>query len=248
MIQIRGKTLSQELMDGEVLLRPGTGSCITYQDELDLTLENVMYYRERVDVERDAVRAFLVEHVHAMCAIHGVHVANACGLVTQWDMARGSHRVAKQVGSPASSVLGRSDGRIWGGETPFSLNVVPSGLCSYNGVDRDFRFEAEGCVVHLSSVSGSGPARFHCSYGTFSSEIDVDLETGATDRAMVKRILEARSLAVTGSWSQETVDHALGDVIGDILGLGRIYGHCRVDLALNYHRATVGCALAFAGV
>ena len=59
------------------------------------------------------------------------------------------------------------------------------------------------------------------------------------DFSLAKEILAARSPAVVSGWNHESIMHAAGDMVSDIVWLGNIAADIRVYLNNNYHKASM---------
>lgn len=240
---MKAQTFSNEITDGTIRLA-GSSRGILTANGVEIAPANAVKFYDRVDLEGLNRKVFLVEHAAAFCAIHGVQSATILGVNTQWDSKRPSHQEAKTNGYEPSDVLGRPDGTVW------QLDI-PTVKREYIDVDRlvvapekevTFTDSANETTASVFPARLGDDVTVQVKGGGFSAEIVVSFEDGVTNFEHRKRLLTSRSLAVLGIWTEESVWHALADVVGDVIGLGRIWGHIDVQLGFYYHAATVGLA------
>ena len=214
-----------------------------YLNGIEASISNVSYAFERVDLSFAKKRVYLVEHAIGLCAMYGIHSAVISGQETEWDLSRPSHRKAKKEGHLPKDVLGEGSGRI--SDTICDIDIrdpINGGDIEFTVIDDQISYSSPtGTKIHLlppSNPETLSALSVSCSYKNLKVELIMDLRTGISNKDLRASLLKARSIAVIGNWTKEAVTHAVGDIIADIVWLGRIAADIKVDLGLGYHQAT----------
>lgn len=140
--------------------------------------------------------------------------------------------------------MGRSDGSVWGDDDPSVEQKSIGAERIILGVNREFAFTDKqyGTAAMVSPARLGEGVMVRVARGGFSVETHVSFEHGVTNPEHQRRLLTSRSVAVLKDWTEEALWHGLADVIGDVIGLGRVWGYINVELELYYHEATIGMA------
>jgi hypothetical protein len=221
---------------------PSSRGVIT-ADGIEFRIEHVCFAKERVDLQCGNDRLYLIEHAAALCAIFGVHSATIQGLTSDWDQRRSSHQVASVNGDTPQSVLGRSDGKIWGAMKKQVLRkALKNSVVEYLVMLNELKLIDDfGTKIGLFPAGNCEKMSVSCHHGNHHASVRFSIIDGVLKDDERDRILEARSVAVLGVWNSEAVWHALGDVLGDLVGLGKICANIDVELSPFYHNATINC-------
>lgn len=230
--------LTSPVRDSTVEVRPGPGTGFTVNG-IPVDMSMVVRADNRIDLAMGDNRAFIIEHALACLTIHGVDSAEIIGVTSEFDPTRKTHEEARVLGLPASASVGPPDGRI-------CSDLCPKVEANRKYVDRSFDLtpvhrkvrvdglgtltlepcDHEGLEVVAEGYAGEARAYFDPQRGIESQE---------------KRDLICSSVtpALIGFDSMESLWHAVGDLIGDLVGLGRI-GGARATLYIDdeYHDLT----------
>lgn len=241
-IRFPARTVGGAVADQSMAVFPSRKGVI-HAGGVEFCVTNVCFARERVDLQQGSRRIYLVEHAAAMCAIFGIHSAAIYGTEREWNYKRPSHRLARENGDSPQSVLGRSDGRIC---YAFKRNIPRAALQSksveFRVVLGKKAFTDEfGNRVELWPARECEKITIQCHHGHYCAETHFSVVDGVSKEESRERIGQARSVAVVGAWSEEAVWHALGDVLGDLVGLGKLSANISVEVSAFYHNATIGC-------
>ena len=98
----------------------------------------------------------------------------------------------------------------------------------------------EGTEITLSPPSDPEELRISCQGDKAVRTVCINPTIGVADLEINQSLLFARSFGLLKKWDLETVTHAVADIIGDIIGLGRILADIEVKLGPFYHKTTVG--------
>jgi hypothetical protein len=187
--------------------------------------------------------AFTVEHPLSLLRMCGIHDASVEGIEEKWEFARPQHRAAYALMLRPSAVLGSPDGTISGGLIEsVSEEVVDSRIeRSELTVSEEISVTTEegGKLEVLPAPRGTGldielylatlgplKANFNPEYGLKPYELR--LRVGKSVTAFIKGPVE------------ESLYHALGDIIGDLAGTGGIDdAHVKAKFMRRYHHLTM---------
>lgn len=239
---IHPKTPCEQITDGSVSIATSEQGYISC-DNIAFAIQNVSLAKERIDLEDNGNRLYLVEHAMAFCVIYGIQSAILKGLELNWDFSRLSHQVAWQNGNTPQTVLGRPDGRIW---DPVVRDIRKYTLHDkkslYYVVQNNIQHIDEyGTQIFLTAPEDIKALKIQCDTKDQRAFSVLSITDGILDKSVRQKIFHARSIAVTTNW-EEVIWHALGDVIGDLIGFGRICANIHVYPNVYYHNATIGCA------
>lgn len=215
--------------------------------------EHVCRADDRVDLSKpiasdgteDAgLKQFLVEHACAFCAIHGVRAAEIVGSNRAWDLHRPSHREAMDAGASPYDVLGRADGRVWSAPETILVEVrrvrlTDEVICISPTQTREF-VGTHGTRIQIAPPTASEDVTVTCSVHKIEISVKLSADEGILDLEHRANLLQSQSVAVVQDWTDESVWHALADVLGDLFALGALWANVRVWLAPYYHEATIG--------
>ncbi len=199
-------------------------------NDIPVSLENVARVDYRVDLERGGMAAFLVEHVLGCLLLAGVTSARVQGTSTSYDLARQTHRDAQRRGLPSSTVLGNPIG-----------NLDPE---LYGKLRASVEEEA------VERVSVRDEVTLSSEYGdisiTPSDSMEVKVVSGrlryefSFEEGKLGEIVGAKTPYLEGI-TPASIPHVVGDVIGDIWGIGGINcGSIEIHPGREYHRLTIG--------
>lgn len=201
---------------------------------------------DRVDLGQGASRVFLVEHAAAACALFGVLAAEVHSLIERFDPSRPSHAAAAAAGYLPTDTFGSADGRIWKQVGDWPLRQAGSiRMCSIaDTVTLDTHVEGPDASRYMTRITLAPPSAatidVRCAVNGHCVVVRYDPAIGVLDRHLRDDIAAARSIAVKPEyrWDEEAIMHALGDVIGDIVGIGHVLANLDVELGYCYHAAT----------
>jgi len=242
LLLISPNTIRRTITDEAVNISPSSLG-VLFSGKIQFSLPNVVFARERVDLEHSRGKLYLVEHTAAFCALSGIHSGIVKGTNSKWNLCRPSHQVAQTNGDGPDTILGRSDGRIWKPEVPpLELKSLKNIKTQFWVINREFHFKDEfGTNIVMSPPNNIRAMTIKCHHKHYSAEVIFSLFDGIPDTNIKRKILRSRSIAVIGSWNEEAIWHAIGDVIGDLIGIGRLCADIDVELHSFYHNATIGC-------
>jgi hypothetical protein len=171
----------------------------------------------------------------------GVHSASIVGLQQVWDWNRPSHKEAfNNHGSP-SDILGRPDGRIWSvPKISVGVRKLNDVCIRYASVQKELSVTDEyGTCINVRPAKNNRALQIRCTTTNITYCVSLSPQHGLIDKHRLGAILTSQSIAVTRCWTAEAVRHAIGDIIGDIVGMGKILGDIDVTLNYFYHNATL---------
>ena len=211
---------------------------------------NVVYAHDRVDLASGPSRAYLVEHALALCALLGIHSAEIKGTEQSWNLDRPSHRVAMKNGHLPSDVLGESSGRICGTFGSVTSIAKRSGITTqFFEVTKAFSLKDQyGTTIELTPPRHRTNVSITISAGGSNVIANMDISSGIAESSSIEEILCSRSLAVTREWNDESLLHAAGDAISDLIWLSRVFADIKAKLGLYYHNAMTAIGRQIAAV
>jgi hypothetical protein len=187
--------------------------------------------------------AFTVEHPLALLRMCGIHDASVRGIEKEWDFVRPQHRAAYALMLQPSAVLGSPDGTISGGlmelvtkemiesdveksEATLSESVI---IENEDGGRLELHPAPTGTGLNIElylATLGPLKAKFDPEFGLEPEELK--LRVGKSVTAFIKGPIE------------ESLYHALGDLIGDLAGTGGIDdAYVKAKFLRRYHRLTM---------
>jgi hypothetical protein len=188
--------------------------------------------------------AFVTEHPLATLKMCGIHDATVEGIETEWDFARPQHRAAYALMLKPSSIVSGSEGTISAG----LMELVKEDEIADSGIERD-----EVTVVEPIDIVTEDGGRLQVEPDRSGAGIDIELYLGKLGplRAMFDpkvglkpeelrtRVGKSVTAFIKGP-TEESLYHALGDLIGDLAGVGGIDNAViRAKLMRLYHRMTM---------
>ncbi|MHA1371729.1 MAG: hypothetical protein ACTSWN_14715 [Promethearchaeota archaeon] len=249
------QTLMSALSGGTFAIRPNVSEMGIIINNIKLDHSKVVHHDFRVDISENGNFAYLVEHPVAFLTILGIHDAIVNGTRKDWDFHRATDRSAYARDLQPSAVVGPSDGTI-GGDLKDEIESIKlirkkdklkiytlKQSASYK-VDSNNKINFGPATAGQTFLSikvmlfNMGPisAILHPEHGLVSSLN----KTGLFDTSLKKKVIFARTPAMLGI-TNEALFHALGDLAGDIAGIGNLRaGNINATLGRGYHRTTIG--------
>lgn len=178
----------------------------------------------------------------AFCAIFGIHSADIRGCCCEWDNNRPTHNEARQAGFSSSDILGLGSGQIWEIASPHVAKFqIRSSLVDCTIIAGKAEYEgANGTHIVLLPPKDINALSVICVHNHNRKELLYDPRDGVVDPTAIASLLCSRSVELTRLWNEESLTHALGDVLSDIVWIGRILADIEVQLEPFYHEATIG--------
>jgi len=248
-VEFFSRTLSGEAAGSYVRARPappGTGLLI---NGVPVRRENVAKADARVDLGQGPDRSLIVEHVTGPVKLLGLTDLIIEGIATPWDFMRPEHRLVYSTGQSNSFVVGPPDGRL---NPDLAEAVLAAGISSLPGprrrrtVAERVRFEAfGGCIELLPAPFGAG-LNLNFSLGPHViKDFHLDPQQGLADLELLRKIVNSPTPFLIGWDDPRSATHAIGDVCGDLAGVGG-FTDLYVEARLNffYHALTIGAARA----
>jgi hypothetical protein len=204
---------------------------------------NVVRGDSNVVLHKGSDYAFTVEHPLALLRMCGVQDASVEGIEEKWEFARPQHRAAYALLLRPSVVLGSPDGTISGGlMESVNEDVLDSGAqrgeltvaesistTAEDGGKLEMHPASKGTGLEIELYLASiGPlkARFDPEFGLKPDELR--LRVGKSVTAFIKGPIE------------DSLYHALGDLIGDLSGIGGIDdAYVKAKFMRRYHYLTM---------
>jgi hypothetical protein len=187
--------------------------------------------------------AFTVEHPLALLRMCGIHDASVEGVEEEWEFARPQHRAAYALMLRPSAVLGSPDGTISGGlMESVSREVIDSkaqrseltvsesiNITTEDGGKLEVHPAPEGTGLDIElylATIGPVKARFDPEHGLKPDELR--FRVGESVTSFIKGPVE------------QSLYHALGDIIGDLAGTGGIDdAYVKARFMRRYHYLTM---------
>lgn len=200
-------------------------------NDIPAELRYVVRHDYRVDLAFRDKRAFLVEHVLGCLKLAGISSTKVYGTSTEYDFSRQSFRDAYKLGLKPSSVIGNP----------------------YGTLDMELYYKIKRAGKREVIAEGFGikeRARISSPYGEIeifpSDKFEVLVEhenlrySFSFEDEKIAEIVKAKTPYLYG-YSSMTLPHVIGDVLGDICGIGKINrAMVKISPKKEYHNLTIG--------
>nr|MDO8134246.1 hypothetical protein [Candidatus Njordarchaeum guaymaensis] len=238
------RTLRRALQTASIKVSPAEpNSGITLNGVLACP-RNVMRGDTCVVLRDGANYAFVTEHPLATLKMSGIHDATIEGIETEWDFARPQHRAAYALMLRPSAIVGGSEGTISAG----LMELITESEIIDSGTERNEVTVAES--VHVATEDGGkleiDPAPkgtgldlelYLVNLGPLKARFDP--EVGLKSDELKSRVGRSVTAFIKGP-TEDSLYHALGDMIGDLAGVGGIdNATIKAKFMRLYHRLTM---------
>lgn len=225
---------------------PGSGLII---NGVQVTPGTVAKADARVDLGAGLRRSMIVEHVTGPVSLLGLTDVEVEGLATPWDYMRPEHRLVYCTGQSNRFVVGPPDGRL---NPDFAEAVLAAGIEERPGkrrrrtVAEKVRFEIYGGFIELlPAPPGSGVALNLRLGPHVVKDFHFDPQKGLEDIELLLTIVNSPTPFLIGLEDPRSATHAIGDVCGDLTGVGGFTDlYVEAELCLFYHALTIGAVRA----
>lgn len=188
--------------------------------------------------------AFTVEHPLAALRMCGIHDASVEGVDERWEFSRPQHRAAYSLGLKPSSVFGNAEGTISGG----LMELIAEQGISDSGVQRD-----EKTLTQSVSVTTQNGGKLEIEPAEKGAGLKIELylwnlgplkarfdpEVGLEPSELRIRVGKSVTGFIKGP-VEDSLYHALGDIIGDLAGTGGIDdAGVKAKFMRRYHQLTM---------
>nr|MDO8099006.1 UDP-3-O-acyl-N-acetylglucosamine deacetylase [Candidatus Njordarchaeota archaeon] len=188
--------------------------------------------------------AFVTEHPLAALRMCGIHDATVEGIEANWDFARPQHRAAYALMLKPSAIVGGPDGTISAG----LIELINENEIVDSGTERDEVTVAER--VHVTTEDGG---KLEINPALKGTGLDIELclanlgplramfdpEEGLKPDELKSRVSKSVTAFIKGP-TEDSLYHALGDMIGDLAGVGGIdNATIKAKFMRLYHRLTM---------
>jgi hypothetical protein len=206
--------------------------------------KNVVRGDSNVVLREGSDYAFTVEHPLAALRMSGIHDASVQGVEERWEFSRPQHRAAYSLGLRPSSVFGNPEGTISGG----LMELIAEQGIRDSGVQRDETTLAESVSVAIQdggkleiepAEKGAG-LRIELSLWSLGPiKARFDPEVGLEPPDLRGRVAKSVTGFIKGP-VEDSLYHALGDIIGDLAGTGGIDdAMIKAKFMRRYHQLTM---------
>jgi hypothetical protein len=188
--------------------------------------------------------AFTVEHPLAALRMSGIHDASIEGVEEKWEFSRPQHRAAYSLGLKPSSVFGNPEGTISGG----LMELIAEQGISDSGIQRDemtvtqsisVTTQDEGKLEIEPAEKGTGLEIELCLWNLGPLKVRFDSEVGLEPSELRVRVGKSVTGFIKGP-IEDSLYHALGDIIGDLAGIGGIDdAGVKAKFMRRYHQLTM---------
>ncbi len=235
-------TLSRPLKIGLTVFKPnidGTGITI---NGVNVKPSSIIHSRDRIDIREDDLIVYLIEHHIAALTLTGITDAHIISYRSEWNFYRPEDRAAYSTNSKPSMVLGDPNGVIG---TPLvkSLFNTPKTtlkkLHNYTKPSKPVEIELEeNGFISVKPLKENYIAVIKIVYKNFKLKTIFKTTPPNINESLLYKI--SNSITPFLSSGKNTIYHALGDLIGDLIGLGGIIGvEIQAFLKKSYHLLTV---------
>lgn len=188
--------------------------------------------------------AFTVEHPLAALRMSGIHDASVEGVEEKWEFSRPQHRSAYSLGLRPSSVFGNPEGTISGG----LMELIAEQGISDSGAQRD-----QMTVTQYVSVTTQDGGKLEIEPANQGTGLKIELylwslgplrarfdpEVGLKPEELRLRVGKSVTGFIKGP-GEDSLYHALGDLIGDLAGTGGIDNAIiKARFMRRYHQLTM---------
>ncbi|MEM2109346.1 MAG: hypothetical protein QW327_02535 [Candidatus Odinarchaeota archaeon] len=236
-------TLTYPLRIGSVEFQPnfnGTGITV---NNIPVTPAHIIHSRDRVDIGADNSIVYLVEHHIAALTLTGITDVHIKSYRESWNFYRPEDRAAYSTNSKPNMILGDPEGVIGGQLVRSLINTPKTTLKQQHHFIHpkkhvELEHEEYG-YIRVKPLENNNIAVIKLDFNKMTLNSQFKLGPPNIEEALLNKI----STAVTPflSNSQETIYHVLGDVIGDLIGIGGIIGvEIEAHLNRSYHALTIG--------
>lgn len=222
--------------------RPGSGLTI---NGVAVIPENVVKADVRVDLGTGMHRSMIIEHVTGPVRLLGLTDLAVEGLPGPWDFMRPEHRFAYSTGQESRFVVGPPDGCL---HPDFVAAALATGSQETPGGRRSrtvagtVRYESGGGFIELRPAPPGTGVTLNLRLGTHEIRgFHFDPLNGLSDHEFLERIVSSPTPFLIGPDDPRALTHAVGDVCGDLTGVGG-FTDLAVDaeLCFFYHALTIG--------
>ncbi|MFZ5632012.1 MAG: hypothetical protein ACOY40_04130 [Bacillota bacterium] len=225
---------------------PGTGLVI---NGVPVKPGNVAKADARVDLGVGLNRSLIVEHVTGPSRLLGLTDVFLEGIATPWDFMRPEHRLVYSTGQPNSFVVGPPDGRL---NPDFVEAVLAAGVRELPGprrrrtVEERVHFEIHGGYIDLLPAPFGAGITLNLRLGPHVvSDFHFDPQEGLEDKEFLRTIVNSPTPFLIGWEDPRAATHAIGDVCGDLTGVGGFSDlNVEAELSFFYHALTIGAVRA----
>lgn len=216
---------------GYLRVLPHDGGIIL--NDIPARLEFVARNDYRVDLEHAGRAAFLVEHILGCLLLAGITSAKVYGTSKEYDRSRQTHRDAEARGLPPSAVIGNPYGTL---DAKLYEALLEAGVGKPVHERRVGIKKEEYLDYPRGSIKVSPSDEFRVR--VISGELSYDFEMGDSSKA--REVVNAET-PYLGGLTRQSIPHVVGDVVGDIMGIGGINrAEVEIHPGREYHRVTIG--------
>lgn len=223
---------------------PGTGLVI---NGVPVSMDYVAKADSRVDIGSWLNRSMTIEHVTGPVKLLGFTDLMIEGIATHWDFMRPGHRLAYSIGQSNKFVVGPPDGRL---NPDFVEAVLATGIKETPGIQRrrtvkeKVHYEIYGGVINLLPAPFGSGVTLKLRLGSHVVRgFHFDPQKGLEDIFTLRTIVNSITPFIIGREDPQSINHAIGDVCGDLMGVGGFTDlYVEAELCLSYHALTIGAA------
>ncbi|MFQ5815482.1 MAG: hypothetical protein ACE5G7_03180 [Candidatus Hydrothermarchaeaceae archaeon] len=202
-------------------------------NDIPAGLKYVTRHDYRMDLEGGGKAAFLVEHVLGCLLLAGITTARVYGTSGEYDRTRQTHRDAEARGLPPSVVLGNPNGILDAG----LYEALKKSSTGEPASERRIGVEREAAHSYPHGSIRVSPSD-HLSIEVLSGDLSYFFELD--DEEKILEVVSAETPYIRGL-TEDTMPHVVGDVVGDIVGIGGINcADIEIHPGREYHRITIG--------
>lgn len=199
-------------------------------NDIPAELENVVKHDSRVDLACKGKRAFLVEHILGCLNLAGITSAKIYGASENYDLSRETHKDARKLGFPPSSVIGNPYGTL---DFDLFCKIRKAGLRQVNTECHEIKKKKLASPYGGIEISPSDKLEVLVSH----SNVEYDF---FFEEEKIEEVIKAKTPHLIG-YSEKSLPHVAGDVIGDLCGIGKILkAKIKIYPKRKYHNLTIG--------
>ncbi len=204
-----------------------------FLNDIPARLEYITRNDYRVDLEDKGKAAFLVEHAMGCLLLAGITSARVYGTSAEYDRTRQTHRDAEARGFSPSAVIGNPYGTL----DPKLYEALIEARVAKLLAQRRVGIKNEVSLAYQYGSIRLSPSE-ELRIKVVSDALFYEFEMGDEDK--VREVVSAET-PYLGGLTRKTMPHVVGDVIGDIVGIGGINcAEIEIHPGKEYHRATIG--------